>query len=160
MKENKIIFDKSKLIKNMAIIISIISVYGKMQSFGWYTITLLPFFIAQLYLFMSVGINMSYVSNKNKIDYMLYFFLCITILICFYTFVDVGDKGPDLQTIHFIKDNALKVIWRCSSIMNIILIVLLKIKWRKNKEKLSIKNWAVIFIGIIIALNYIFNVYT
>lgn len=86
--------------------------------------------------------------------------MCITILICFYTFVDVGDIGPDLQTIHFISDNTLKVIWRWSSIINIILIVLSKIKWRKNKEKLTIKNWAVIFIGVTIALNYIFNVYT
>ena len=133
---------------------------------------LTPFIIVRLWLFTSAGINLSYLKDKKRNDYILFYFLCITTLIASYTFVDHGvDDGPPLRAIYFIDEDILMNIWSISIIANIILIIISKINWKRgkilkkennikksNKKFLLILKWIAICLGSDIVLSMIITI--
>lgn len=119
----------------ITIITLLLSLYGKLLTFGWMTIMLimLPIIPVHFILFTISGIQLAKVKNKTKIDYISFFILCITILLYTYTFVDAGDIGSN-KAIYSINENILSYISFVCFFINIVLAIVSMVRCSKKDK--------------------------
>lgn len=116
----------------ITIITLLLSLYGKLLTFGWLTIILIWCAILPIHfiLFTKAGIKLALVKNKTKSDYIRFFELCITMLLYAFTFVDMGDMSTN-AAIDFIDENVLSLISLICFFTNIVLIIKISKKSKK-----------------------------
>lgn len=120
MKKNDV--KENNLLVAIAILTVILAILGRLLSFGWVTsmLTIIPVIPIYCMLFLIATITIARFNKKEKKDYILFGFLCITMIISSFTFIDYNDSGVVNMLFSDFNNEVFNYISIVSFILNII----------------------------------------
>lgn len=120
MKKNDV--KENNLLVTIAILTVILAILGRLLSFGWVTsmLTIIPVIPIYCMLFLIATITIARFNKKEKKDYILFGFLCITMIISSFTFIDYNDSGVVNMLFSDFNNEVFNYISIVSFILNII----------------------------------------
>lgn len=120
MKKNDV--KENNLLVAIAILTVILAILGRLLSFGWVTsmLTIIPVIPIYCMLFLIATITIARFNKKEKKDYILFGFLCITMIISSFTFIDYNDSGVVNMLFSDFNNEVFNYISIVSFILNIV----------------------------------------
>ena len=120
MKKNGV--KENNLLVAIAILTVILAILGRLLSFGWVTsmLTMIPVIPIYCMLFLIATITIARFNKKEKKDYILFGFLCITMIISSFTFIDYNDSGVVNMLFSDFNNEVFNYISIVSFILNIV----------------------------------------
>ena len=120
MKKNDV--KENNLLVAIAILTVILAIMGRLLSFGWVTsmLTMIPVIPIYCMLFLIATITIARFNKKEKKDYILFGFLCITMIISSFTFIDYNDSGVVNMLFSDFNNEVFNYISIVSFILNIV----------------------------------------
>ena len=120
MKKNDV--KENNLLVAIAILTVILAILGRLLSFGWVTsmLTMIPVIPIYCMLFLIATITIARFNKKEKKDYILFGFLCITMIISSFTFIDYNDSGVVNMLFSDFNNEVFNYISIVSFILNIV----------------------------------------
>lgn len=113
------------LLITIVILTIILSILGRLMSFGMVTalFTCVPIIPLYFILFFISGVSLAKVNKKSTNDYILFSALCITMIISSFTFIDANNNGIS----NMLFENTNNVIFQYISIIAFIINIVLSI---------------------------------
>lgn len=120
MKKNDV--KENNLLVAIAILTVILAILGRLLSFGWVTsmLTMIPVIPIYCMLFLIATITIARFNKKEKKDYILFGFLCITMIVSSFTFIDYNDSGVVNMLFSDFNNEVFNYISIVSFILNIV----------------------------------------
>ena len=120
MKKNDV--KENNLLVTIAILTVILAILGRLLSFGWVTsmLTIIPVIPIYCMLFLIATITIARFNKKEKKDYILFGFLCITMIVSSFTFIDYNDSGVVNMLFSDFNNEVFNYISIVSFILNIV----------------------------------------
>ena len=113
------------LLITIVILTIILSILGRLMSFGMITalFTCVPIIPLYFLLFFISGVSLAKVNKKNTNDYILFSALCITMIISSFTFIDANNNGISNMLFENTNNAIFQYISIIAFISNIVLAI-------------------------------------
>ena len=117
--------NENGLLITIVVLTIILSILGRLMSFGMITalFTCVPIIPLYFLLFFISGVSLAKVNKKSTRDYILFSALCITMIISSFTFIDANNNGIS----NMLFENTNNVIFQYISIIAFISNIVLAI---------------------------------
>lgn len=134
MQKNVSVAERKKTYICFSIIFSILFLFLKLLTLGWYTILFIACIPLYLILYNIAAILTACIKSKTKADHIRFWILSFSFILSGLTFCDFGDTGPTVKIIRFLPDIVLVIICLCSIITCVVLSIISIVFYSKKKK--------------------------